>query len=304
LNRIVAILFSVFFCTSGFAQEAKTSLNTDVVLIGDHTALNVRVEAPTNSNLQWHDLDSTYSGIEILNVSRIDTVQKDGQFVYSQKINLIPFDSGYYALTPISFPINLNGSWDTLKSNALALKVESIPVDTTQAIKAIKPPISIPWHWKDALPYAGAAMGVLALIGLLAFLLTRKKEKPEKVEVVIDNRSAQQIAFEKLEMLEQHQFWQKGKIKKYYVELTYILREYIENRFETDALESTSEEIIDSLKVSNVKTTLKERLRNVLDWADLVKFAKASPGGETHLEALKTVKKFIQKTSVKKEVSE
>ena len=304
MKLILTILFILTFLFDGKSQEAVTSLDTNMVLIGDHTPLNLLVRVPLNTNLQWHELDSTYAGIEILNVSKIDTVQKENEIVYVQKINLIPFDSGYYALTPISFPISTTGRWDTLKSNALALKVESIQIDTTMAIKPIKPPISIPWHWKDALPYAGVLLGIIALVALLLFLLKRKKEKPEIIELPIDLRSAHQIAIEKLEQLELKEFWQKGKIKEYYVGLTYILREYIENRFETDALESTSDEIIDSLKISNIKTTLKQRLRNLLDWADLVKFAKASPSGETHIEALKTVKKFIRKTSLKKGVSE
>lgn len=303
MKIITTILF--ILCLHGLvAQEVRSSLDTNVVLIGDHTVLNLDVQVPLNSALQWHSLDSVYAGIEILSSSPIDTVTQNDGIVYSQKINLIPFDSGYYALTPIAFPYQQNDSWDTIRSNSLALKVETIQVDTTQAIKPIKPPIDVPWHWKDALPYAGAVLGILLLVALVYFLLSRKKEQPEPVEVEVDDRAAHQIAFEKLAQLEQKQYWQKGKIKPYYVELTYILREYIEHRFETDALESTSEEIIESLKVTNIKTTLKDRIRSVLDWADLVKFAKASPGGETHMEALKTVKKFIRKTSLKQGGSE
>jgi len=304
VKQLVSILCALFVLQSVLAQEAKTSLDTNTVLIGDYTPLYVELTVPDNSSVQWHTIDSVYAGIEILNVSKIDTVKKNNELIYTQKINLIPFDSGYYALTPISFPIQINGAWDTLRSNALALKVETIPVDTSQAIMDIKPPISIPWHWKDALPYAGVALGILALVALIAFLLNRKKDVPSEIEVPVDARPAHQVAFEKLEALEFQQLWQKGKIKTYYVELTYILREYIENRYHTDALESTSGEILDSLKSTNIKTTLKERLRNLLDWADLVKFAKASPGGETHMDALKTVKKFVQKTAQKKEVVE
>ena len=239
MKQLVSILCALFVLQCVLAQEAKTSLDTNAVLIGDHIPLYVELTVPEHSSVQWHTIDSVYAGIEILNVSKIDTIKKNNEFIYTQKINLIPFDSGYYALTPISFPIQINGSWDTLRSNALALKVETIPVDTTQAIMAIKPPISIPWHWKDALPYAGVALGILALVALIAFLLNRKKDVPNEIEVPVDVRPAHQVAFEKLEALEFQQFWQKGKIKTYYVELTYILREYIENRYQTDALEST-----------------------------------------------------------------
>ena len=302
MKWICYILFIPFCFLNAHAQEASIDLDSNVVLIGDHISLDITVMVPEKSQLQWHSLDSAYANIEILNQSSIDTVKLDGHITYHQKINLIPFDSGFYALEPIEFPMLNDGEWDTIRSNALALKVETIPVDTTKAIMPIKPPIDIPWHWKDALPYAYGFLGFAALIGLIFWLLKRKRETPTENQKPVDNRLPHEIALEKLSGLEGAKLWQQRKIKDYYVNLTYILREYIENRFETDALESTTDEILASLKEVPVKATLKERLKNILNWADLVKFAKASPTDDLHTDAMKTVKRFVLKTANRKEV--
>ena len=43
--------------------------------------------------------------------------------------------------------------------------------------------------------------------------------------------------------------WQQGEIKQYYSELTDILRIYIENRWDIQAMEMVSSEIIESLNL-------------------------------------------------------
>ena len=49
-----------------------------------------------------------------------------------------------------------------------------------------------------------------------------------------------------LEKLKQAQLWQNGKIKAYYSDLSDILRLYIENRYNSPALEMTTDEILSS----------------------------------------------------------
>lgn len=86
-----------------------------------------------------------------------------------------------------------------------------------------------------------------------------------------------------LNKLEKKELWQRGEVKEYYSELTDIVRNYIEEAIEIPAMESTTSELIQSLKVASLKKKMKlsketiDNLFTVLKQADLVKFAKSKP---------------------------
>ncbi|MEP7323644.1 MAG: hypothetical protein ABI761_17090, partial [Saprospiraceae bacterium] len=78
-------------------------------------------------------------------------------------------------------------------------------------------------------------------------------------------------------LLKQSRLWEKGEVKEYHVQLTFILREYLEHRFSLPALESTSNEIIRDLKLSSLNGDQLKLVDNILNIADWVKFAKGIP---------------------------
>ena len=86
-----------------------------------------------------------------------------------------------------------------------------------------------------------------------------------------------------LNSLEKKELWQHGEIKAYYSELTDIARNYIEEAIEIPAMESTTSELIEGLRLASLKKKMSlsqetiENLEQVLKQADLVKFAKSKP---------------------------
>ncbi len=77
--------------------------------------------------------------------------------------------------------------------------------------------------------------------------------------------------------------WQNNKIKEYYYELTEIVRGYIERELKVTALENTTDEVLAMIKdfknvdsIETSKETIK-KLKDLLQEADLVKFAKSKP---------------------------
>lgn len=137
--------------------------------------------------------------------------------------------------------------------------------------------------------------GLLAAIG--AYLYWKKsKEKTDEVKEIIIPKAAHEIAFEKLDSLRQKKLWQKGEIKAYQSELTYVIREYLENRYNIQALESTTQEIVGSLEGHDFDSKDEGDLKNILHVADLVKFAKAKPTDDVHEQFLNTAFDFVRKT--------
>lgn len=148
------------------------------------------------------------------------------------------------------------------------------------------------------------ALGVLLLLPLLYWIFKKVTTKKEEVieEAVIIIPPAHKIALQKLNELKISKLWQKGEVKEYQSQLTYTIREYLENRYDIQALESSTDEIVKALKASNFDPKDEADLKTILQVADLVKFAKANPSGEIHEEFLNTAFSFVEKTK-EKEIS-
>lgn len=297
-----AVLILLFISFSSFAQAPVTihaELDTLTVNIGDQVNFNLRVERDESTTIEWPEIEEKIGELEIIGKGERQTTQTDVGFVESQAFKLMAFDSGYYAIPGLLFKYQQDdaGYRRQIRSKALLLRVETIPIDTTEvAIQPIKDLMDMPFHWKEAVPYVLGALGVLFALGLLLFVLKRRKQSVTAAKVPKVVRPAHEVALERLKKLEQQKVWQQGEIKTYYTELTEILREYVENRFQVPALELTTDEIVKGMKDLPVESALKEKFFALLRVADLVKFAKASPGPDEHNRALKSGEAFVQHT--------
>ena len=74
-------------------------------------------------------------------------------------------------------------------------------------------------------------------------------------------------------------------------------REYIDNRWEIDAPEMTSSEILNEIDALKLSPELVEKLRFVLSTADLVKFAKWEPLPNDHDTCMKNAVLFVKETA-------
>jgi hypothetical protein len=218
---------------------------------------------------------------------------------------LTSFDSGEYLVPQI--PIRLiqeDGQTQTLQTNPIPLTVNTIPVasDSLQ-LAPIKDIDREQFTFQDGLPYLLGAVGVI-IIGLLIWWFFFKKHDEQKSKPIII-RPAHEVALELLDELEKQQMWQKGRIKDYYSGLTYIAREYLENRYKIPALENTTGEILQKLSsFPEIDQELQNALRQILTSSDMVKFAKAEPAAAFHTEALEKTRQFIIVTQAKPQEAE
>jgi hypothetical protein len=209
---------------------------------------------------------------------------------------------GVYYIPPIVFYFQQDGKLTQSKATAeLVLLVDSplgsdpAAADTVQ-LAPIKDIIIEPLKLQDFLPYI---IGLLVLVGMVllgVFFYRRyqKKDQPSRVKVV--KRLPHEVAFEKLEQLKEQKLWQQGMFKEYQSQLSHIIREYVESRYEILALESTTDEILRDLKEKDFNEDLKGNLNEMLQLADLVKFAKAEPPLERHEQLMKFAEDFVRQT--------
>ena len=99
--------------------------------------------------------------------------------------------------------------------------------------------------------------------------------------------------FRRLDELEKKNLWQSDRIKEYYTELTDIIRIYIEDRFNTPAMELTTDELLYKAKMHKSLQPYRQLLETILTTADLAKFAKAQPLPEEHTTAMENARQFV-----------
>ena len=163
-------------------------------------------------------------------------------------------------------------------------------------IKDIKPIIEEPIKLSDFLPYLIAILVLVALISAIFHFLNKRNqpEAPPEPEVWIP---AHQTALADLTALKGEQLWQNGEVKQYQTELTRIIRQYLENRFEINALEMTSDDIVYHLKKkTSVSDVQQGKVKDILQIADLVKFAKANPPVNINEQFWGDAENFVQET--------
>lgn len=152
--------------------------------------------------------------------------------------------------------------------------------------------------FSDYLPYL-YGLGILLILGLIAFYLYRKFSKKKTIEPEIIPEiilPAHEKALLALQELKGEELWQKGEIKLFQTKLTFIIREYLENRYNFKALEMTTDEILAVLKKNNFNPLFAQNLNQILTIADLVKFAKATPDESIHENFLQQAFEFVYNT--------
>ncbi len=275
------ILMQTVFCFSLSAQKTLIDVSADstAILIGEQTVLHLSITTDSGREvLPLIPRDTLMRGVEVLQLSEPDTTEIDNnRIIIKQDILVTSFDSSLYLLPPLRVIDGL----DTIASNQIALKVSTIPVNTDNPeefydIKSVwKPPFVLADYY--ALIYG--ILFALFLICVLGYVIQRLKNRkpiiPQKAPEPLLPPHEQ--AMKSLDELKVQKLWQQGRNKEYYTLLTDILRKYIVDRFDVNAQEMTSSEILDDLyKIPEAKSAF-DNLKQILQLADLVKFAKLHP---------------------------
>ncbi len=105
-----------------------------------------------------------------------------------------------------------------------------------------------------------------------------------------------EIAYEALRRLVALDLVEKGEIELFFVYLSKILRDYVENRFEVMAPERTTEEFLQEAASHAALGVHQTSLGRFLSQCDQVKFARFEPDDATIQEAFDVVKQFLAET--------
>lgn len=302
LKKNLFVLAMVCLALPAFSQvTVNASIDSLQLLIGEQAHVKVEVSCPTDGDLimPTYPNNMLMEGIEIVGEVKTDTqyLNKKNHMVVTQTYAVTSFDTAFYYIPPFEVLVDSVN----YASNPLALKVMTYDVDTTnvEAIFPIKDIVKRPITFVEVLPMSGSILLIVALCFLIPFLLHRYRDnKPILRRVTIAPKlPPHQVALQEMERIRNEKSWQKDDVKQYYTELTDALRVYMEERFGFNAMEMTSDEIIDKLNEQPDKEWIGE-LRELFSMSDLVKFAKYKPLiNENDMNLINAID-FINKTKV------
>lgn len=306
LKHILLFIVVILAGRAGAQQvNVDAKLDTNAIIIGDQVDFRLRLQLPEDEPFRWPQLNDTLpEKIEIVNKSAIETTRLgDGYMNVEQTLRLTVFDSGYYVIRPLEFYYGDDLS-ASISTEPYLLNVFTVEVDTTGTIKPIKGPIAAPLTFAEMLPWIILAVAVLVIGGLLIYYFTKKK----KNEPVVFRRPKPKlppwrIALDELEKLKSEKLWQQDRMKEYHSRLTDILREYVEATYSIEAMEMTTWEIIRAFAGAKIEQVNLNKLRQILELADLVKFAKLKPLPEENEKSMEHAVEFVKNTMVKEEQS-
>lgn len=269
-------LYIVFFiCAISFAQETPVKIEVDTtnIRIGEQIQYKILVEKDDKVQFSKFKLDENKK-VEVVEEQKTDTTPSH----FIKRFILTSFDSGAYVVPRQQVIIDQK----SYLTDSILISVATVEVDTLkQNLFPIKNIQEQPIIFDDYKNYVWIGLAILGLIiaVILYFVLRKKKE-----EIPLEQRIPPfELAMMRLGELDKKQLIKQEKIKQYYVELTDIVRSYIERELKIPALESTTDELIETIKDFDMIKTLDlpkstiRNLQNLLSEADLVKFAKSKP---------------------------
>ncbi len=298
----IAIVLSFLQGTKLYAQQTliDVSIDSAAILIGEQTVLHLTVTTDNGKNVIVPiPNDTLMTGVEVLNIAKADTTVIDNnRLLIKQDILVTSFDSSLYLLPPFK----VIDQTDTIYSNQVALKVSTIPVniDKPDEFNDIKETWDPPFVLADYYLLIYGVLFACFLICLIGYILKRLRNRQSIIPFKKQEPKLPpfEMAMKELDEIKQQKLWQQGRNKEYYTLLTDTLRKYMVNRFGINAMEMTSGEILELIRLESEANSSYNSLKQILELADFVKFAKLHPLPDENELSLMNAYLFVNQTKV------
>lgn len=300
LKRILPMFILLLFVIQISAQDSPaihTEVDTTYIKIGEQVQWTITVDIDSTDQVIFPE-GQTFSPLETVEAFATDTTRKKDRLTLLKIYALTQFDSGAYKLPSQRIEINGMG----YMTDSMMINVATIPVDTlNQKMYDIKPLINVEKSNIDLWKYLIIAILVLLILGgLIYWFVLRKKPLTEEEKVAL--LPPYDRALLELKNLEHSKYLIQDEYKQYYSELTTIVRSYLEEDAHVTALESTTGQLIEKLELLKDAGQLKldddtiKQFQQILQTADLVKFAKNKPSTSVAEQDRKLVEQIVVKT--------
>lgn len=218
----------------------------------------------------------------------------NGRTRHLRRYFLEPFLSGQYSIPEMAISWLSEGQeTSSLLTEPITVRVSSVLANKDKAeLREVGDPFGTSVRWWRLIVFvlSGIVIGIITVV----IILWRRRIISAKP---VPEETPAKIALRALEGIEQDVSI-KTDIDRFYVEVSSIVRRYIDRQFGLHAPEQTSEEFLSLAKTSRAFDSDNQRtLERFLQACDAVKFAKAKPAPEDTHYIIETGRGFVRATS-------
>ena len=283
------------------ADPPQVHLDRDILL-------SIKTIAPSNINVRLPPLDNRLTGFTLSGAFDREPMAQDGAIVRDHCFRLTPRVAAEYRLAPmaVTYTDTTNSPTAPAASTAAdastaaerwfatrALVFEVAPIVSEHpgaSIRDIRGPL---WIY-PALKTIAGWVGLLVLMAAVVWLLYRLSRRIHRA-IHLRRMSPRERALVELADLMVRDLIAKNKVKEFFLELTLIVRRYIERAHSIRAPEQTTEEfLLAASRNPQFRTEVLGKLRAFLQTADLVKFAEYRPEPAVVDRAVGTARDYVE----------
>ena len=279
---------------------SRLTVEPTVVQVGAAVVLRLSVTAPDQVEVFMPEFGEFLGEFSILDFAPRTTVTSDGTTTYEQRYELQVLRSGTQRLAPILIEfVDRRTAKTTADASEKVFELLTEPVEfNVRAISAeqLQMPLAPPLNKLAPRSFATrepvitgvSVIVIVAAISAVLFWLLRRRRRTVSVQ------AAHEVALARLRNLRTQPREQQHDVDQFYVELSSLVREFVEARFGLHAPELTTEEFLLAARDADELAPLdREFLGDLLSESDRVKFAAFMPA-ERHIDnSLDAVQQFL-----------
>lgn len=311
ISRLIIVSLLLFSIreSQGANISISASLDSVSLLMGKLNTLHLEVvenEGQQGRLSIFKEIDrargyATLCGdsVELRTDYKVDTIKLgSGKIQLNYSIPVQAFDSGSYTLPKFVY----YAGRDSAVSNSLTFNVYPVNVTANDPIAGYAPVFEPDgkrfFDWLPDWFLDFWWIWLIIFLAICAFLYGMRNYKRKGGIPFIAPKvlpKPWEIALGSLQRLKTRKLWEQGMEKEYFTDLTDILRVYLYERFGINAMEMTTRQIMDKIYSSDLRDK-RDYVRQILNVADFVKFAKVRPLPADSIAAYENAVKFIEET--------
>ena len=311
------VLVSLFFAVALTAVVVDTAMAQSVpppgvrvfftadrseLTVGDLVTLSLVVSHPADLAVVVPRLEREWGIFEVQAQTSVQTISvDDGSRTIAKQFRVTPFAPGTFETPTLPVFIRApDGSVEQVYPSPVRLTVNSVLSGSDEQLKDLRLPadLSTPL-WGQATVLVLVALATVAAAGY--YLYRRSHGLDKTIQPVADTRSPWEVAIQELDRIDRLDLPGSGDLREHYTLVSGVIRDYLGTTYLRDAawMEATdmsTEEIGAAILRSSLDHGNARLVIELLQEADLVKFASYAPPAARAYEAVGQVRDLLEAT--------
>ncbi|MFA5479794.1 MAG: hypothetical protein WC002_01895 [Candidatus Muiribacteriota bacterium] len=280
IKKVFMLIFAILIFSA--VAQPVFDVSTQEVDFGDMFYLRI------NYNTEEYFFEEVIPQFENARMLGLDTTET------GISIKMLPLKEGEVEFSPEKFVFKDNsGNIIEFYNDTFSVNVKPLIIDEESEPMPPAPFLSLVNKY-DIKKIIAVSIGLLLLMFIIIYLIFRRRYKVKVLRKFLEPPHV--IALRELENLKLRKLVENEKQKVFCIELSKILKNYIERRYNFNASEMTTFELESHFNSEPDKVKWNEKVITYLKVMDLVKFAKYELDNQTLDEIFTFTREFIIET--------